>query len=376
VKPPGSGFVSSIMSHNPTVDPIANPRHFPMFVSATMFRLLRVSAALLLPPWLVACTSKPKVAQATQPSTTASSPMPTTNTPPTTPSRPPPLTPDEQRIIVGKGTEPPFSGKYVNHKADGTYACRRCGSPLFNSDAKFDSRSGWPSFDDALPGAVKEVEDADGMRTEIVCAHCGAHLGHVFRNEGFTAKNTRHCVNSASLSFSAERASERTTAAKQSGVAYFAGGCFWGVEYYFEKLPGVIEATSGYMGGHREHPTYEEVSSKRTGHAETVKVSYDSSRVTYRDLAKLFFEIHDPTQAGRQGPDVGSQYRSAVFVSSEAERKIVEDLIAKLKARGFAVVTEVHQAGRFWNAESYHQDYYGKTGKQPYCHARVERFGT
>ena len=364
-------------------NPIANPARFSMFLSATRFRLLRLSAAVLLPPWLLACTSKPKVAQATQPPPTASSNMPllnmpTSNTPTSNPNRPPPLTPEEQRIIVGKGTEPPFSGKYVNHKADGTYACRRCGTPLFGSDAKFDSRSGWPSFDDTLPGAVKEVPDADGMRTEIVCAHCGAHLGHVFRNEGFTAKNTRHCVNSVSLTFSAERATttKETGTTKQTGVAYFAGGCFWGVEYYLEKLPGVIDATSGYMGGDRDNPTYEEVSSKSTGHAETVKVSYDPSQVSYRELAKLFFDIHDPTQAGRQGPDVGPQYRSAVFVSSEAERKIVEELIAKLRARGFDVVTEVHQAGRFWDAEPYHQDYYGKTGKQPYCHTRVNRFGT
>ena len=112
-----------------------------------------------------------------------------------------PLTPEEEYVIVHKGTEHPFTGKYWNHKADGTYVCKRCQTPLFPSDAKFDSGTGWPSFDDAFPGAVKELPDADGRRTEIVCAHCGAHLGHVFRGEGFTPKQTRHCVNSVSLDF-------------------------------------------------------------------------------------------------------------------------------------------------------------------------------
>ena len=156
--------------------------------------------------------------------------------------------------------------------------------------------------------------------------------------------------------------------------AYFAGGCFWGVEYYFEKVPGVLDVTSGYMGGSTDSPTYQEVSSNRTGHAETVRVTYDPARTSYEELARLFFEIHDPTQVDRQGPDVGPQYRSAVFVSSENERKTVRSLIAKLEHKGLKIATRVEKAGRFWQAESYHQDYYQRTGKQPYCHARVKRF--
>ena len=286
------------------------------------------------------------------------------------------LTPEEERVMVDKGTEMPFSGKYVNTNADGTYTCRRCGAPLFSSQAKFHSGTGWPSFDDAIPGAVKEIPDPDGMRTEIVCAHCGAHLGHVFRNEGFTDKNVRNCVNSVSLDFTPEgqnQAKQKATV-PQTAKAYFAGGCFWGVEYYFEKVPGVLDASSGYMGGKTVSPSYEEVGSHRTGHAETVAVTYDPSQVSYEKLAKLFFEIHDPTQVDRQGPDVGSQYRSAVFVNSDRERRIVEELIAQLEKKGLKVATEIHKAGTFWKAEEYHQDYYQRTGKKPYCHVRVRRF--
>ncbi len=280
-----------------------------------------------------------------------------------------PLTREEERVIVHKGTERPFSGRFADHHENGTYTCRRCGTPLFESSTKFDSRSGWPSFDDAIQGAVKEVPDADGMRTEIVCARCEAHLGHVFRGEGFTDKGTRHCVNSVSLDFA-----EDASASATSGVAYFAGGCFWGVEYLLEKLPGVLDVESGYMGGEEPSPTYEQVSAKRTGHAETVKVVYDPSRISYDTLARAFFEIHDPTQVNRQGPDVGPQYRSAVFVTSDAERETVRRLIRELEAKGLRVATDVQSAGKFWPAEDYHQDYYSRTGKEPYCHARVSRF--
>jgi len=279
------------------------------------------------------------------------------------------LSADEERVIVNKGTERPFSGQYYLNKEDGSYLCRRCDAPLFRSSDKFESGTGWPSFDDAIEGAVKQVPDADGRRTEIVCANCGAHLGHVFFSEGITAKNVRHCVNSISLNFLPAVTSEATTL-----TAIFAGGCFWGVEYHFSKIKGVLSVTSGYVGGLTEHPSYQQVCTGKTGHAEAVEVEFDPALVTYETLAKLFFEIHDPTQMNRQGPDIGTQYRSAVFYVNEEQKIIAEKLIAELKRKGYNVVTSVEKAGKFWEAEAYHQDYYEKNGHQPYCHIYQKRF--
>lgn len=159
------------------------------------------------------------------------------------------------------------------------------------------------------------------------------------------------------------------------GVAYFAGGCFWGVEHYMQQLPGVLTVESGYMGGHVDSPTYEQVSSHGSGHLEAVEVRFDPAKISYEAVAKRFFEIHDPTQADGQGPDIGSQYLSAVFYTSPEQKQTTEALIDTLKARGYAVVTEVRPAERFWRAEDYHQDYYANNGKTPYCHSRVPRFG-
>ncbi|MBN1296078.1 bifunctional methionine sulfoxide reductase B/A protein [bacterium] len=281
------------------------------------------------------------------------------------------LNPEEKRVILQKGTERPFAGEYWNTTAAGTYICRQCNTPLYRSADKFESHCGWPSFDDELPGAVRRQPDADGRRTEILCAACDAHLGHVFKGERMTAKDTRHCVNSVSMRFIPEG---DPLPAPVIGRAVFAGGCFWGVEYFMQQTPGVIRVVSGYTGGRTEKPSYREVCSGSTGHAEAVEIIYDPAVTDYETLARLFFEIHDPTQVDRQGPDIGEQYRSEIFFLTEAQKQTAEKLIALLKAEGIDAVTRVTEARAFWPAETYHQDYYVTKGSKPYCHGYVKRF--
>ncbi|MFI3261348.1 MAG: bifunctional methionine sulfoxide reductase B/A protein [Rikenellaceae bacterium] len=275
------------------------------------------------------------------------------------------LTAQEKYVIEHKGTERPYSGEYYAFDEEGVYICKRCDTPLYQSTDKFDSGCGWPSFDDEIEGAVTRVLDADGSRTEIICTACDAHLGHVFEGEGFTDKDTRHCVNSISMKF--------VPAPKQE-VAFFAGGCFWGVEHLMQQQEGVLSVESGYIGGITENPTYKDVLSHTTGHAEAVRIVYDSTKVDYETLAKLFFEIHDPTQLNRQGPDIGDQYRSEVFYTTPQQKEIAEKLVDTLRSKGYNVVTQVTEATRFYPAEEYHQDYYERKGTEPYCHSRIKRF--
>lgn len=171
-----------------------------------------------------------------------------------------------------------------------------------------------------------------------------------------------------------EAGGEPDEAPQGQAVGYFAGGCFWGVEHFLEKMPGVASVESGYMGGVGESPSYEEVSYGDSGHAEAVRVTFDPSKTSYQVIAKRFFEIHDPTEVNRQGPDIGKQYRSAVFVTDPEQREVVESLVAKLRANGYKVATAVEDAGPFWLAEGGHQDYYERTGKMPYCHVPTPRF--
>ncbi|QSH42557.1 bifunctional methionine sulfoxide reductase B/A protein [Lentisphaerota bacterium] len=278
-----------------------------------------------------------------------------------------PLNAAEKAVIIDKGTERPFSGKYWDTFTPGVYYCRQCNAPLYVSDDKFKSGCGWPSFDEAIPEMVKEQPDKDGVRTEITCNRCGAHLGHVFRGERLTIRNTRHCVNSISMTFVPDSSEE-------AGRAIFAGGCFWGVQYYFEKEPGVIKTIAGYIGGDKPNPTYEEVCSHDTKYAEAVEVFFDPKQTSYEKLARLFFEIHDPTQVNRQGPDYGDQYRSAIFYVNNEQQKTAEKLIGELKEKGLDAATEVKPAKRFWPAEKYHQDWYRKKGGKPYCHIYTKRF--
>jgi len=280
------------------------------------------------------------------------------------------LTPEEIRIIEHKGTELPFSGEYNNFYQDGVYLCKKCNNKLFRSKDKFNSNSGWPSFDEAIGENVKEVLDRDGRRVEIICANCGGHLGHVFRGEQFTPKNTRYCVNSLSLNF------EPFESSKRYKRAYFAGGCFWGVEYWFLKLDGVVGAYSGYMGGSVENPTYKDVCTKNTGHIETVEVIYDNKKISYEELVKFFFEIHDPEQTNGQGPDIGPQYISAIFYNNQEEKRIAKSIIEQLENRGMKIATKLIDATKhkFYKAEEEHQNYYNLRGLRPYCHTYTKRF--
>jgi len=289
---------------------------------------------------------------------------------------------DEQHVILNKGTEQPFTGKYDNFIEGGLYLCKQCDAPLYKSQHKFQSTCGWPSFDDEIDGSVKRVPDSDGRRTEIVCANCDGHLGHVFDGEGLTENNIRHCVNSISMKFvSTDDLKEQDSKSQDSDEnepkiknAYFAGGCFWGVEHFLQKQAGVLSVKSGYMGGASQNPTYQEVCGKNSGHLEVVEVSYKPKEVSFETIAKLFFEIHDPTQSDGQGPDLGPQYASAIFYQNDEEKQVSEKLVSLLEGKGLSVVTQLIPVESFWKAEDYHQDYYQKNGQQPYCHSYQKRF--
>lgn len=282
------------------------------------------------------------------------------------------LTQEEEYVILHKGTERPFTGEYDKFFEKGTYVCKRCDAQLYNSDSKFNSGCGWPAFDSEIKDAVNHIPDKDVLRTEIVCANCGAHLGHVFVGEGFTETNTRHCVNSISMKFIPyDKVTEST---QNLETAIFAAGCFWGVEHHLKLAKGVVSTEVGYIGGQTKNPTYKDVCYKETGHAEAVKVIYDTSLTNFETLAKLFFEIHDPGQLNRQGPDVGSQYRSEIFYTTTQQMKTAKELIKLLEDKGYKVVTKISPALEFYPAEDYHQDYYGKTNSNPYCHFYQKKF--
>lgn len=270
------------------------------------------------------------------------------------------LTSEEKNILCKKGTEKAFSGHFEEN-ASGIFLCKRCDLPLFSSKDRFSSGCGWPSFDEAISLNVKKEKDLDGTRIEILCSRCSGHLGHVFSGEHFTVKNLRYCVNALSLQF--------TPSFTKKGLqrAIFAAGCFWGVEYLFQEIQGVISTKAGYIGGSVVYPTYEEVCSGKTGHKEAVELLFDE-RVSYETLVRRFFEMHDSTQKNGQGPDLGSQYLSYIFYLSEKQKKDAEKVLKRVREKGIDSCTKIAPASRFYEAEEMHQSTYQKNQKKPYCH--------
>ena len=299
------------------------------------------------------------------------------------------LSPLQYHVTQQCGTEPPFQNEYWNNHAEGIYVDIVSGEPLFSSLDKFDSGTGWPSFTKPLnERAVTSKEDTShGMRrTEVRTSNSDSHLGHVFP-DGPGPGGLRYCINSASLRFIPvdrleaegygeyrklfDKKNPLPASTKSEEVAVLAGGCFWGMEELIRKLPGVISTEAGYTGGAVANPTYAIVSTGTSGHAESLRIVFDPTKLSYTDLLRFFFKIHDPTTLNRQGNDRGTEYRSAIFFTSSEQEKVAHEVIDEVTKAGFwkaPIVTEITPATRWYPAEEYHQDYLQKHPDGYTCH--------
>lgn len=275
------------------------------------------------------------------------------------------LTPEEFRITRLKGTERSHSSEMCSLFEPGKYACTCCGTLLFDGDKKFESGTGWPSFTQPVTeNAIAYYKDISyGMvRVETVCNTCDAHLGHVFP-DGPDPSGLRYCMNAVALK----------KVESNEKIATFGGGCFWCTEAVFTQLKGVSKVKSGYSGGQISNPTYREVCSGLTGHAEVVEVTYNPEEINYADLLRIHLSTHNPTTLNRQGGDLGAQYRSVIFYRNDTEKNTAIDVISEIQsAYDEPIVTEIAPFDYFYRAEGYHQDYYANNSQESYCQAVID----